>query len=77
MDIKTWIDEVITRPGGFLTYNERELYDFHDKSRDHSVAEFFIRALANPDCEGSLEVLNSIIEHRNKKANEKAKVKEG
>jgi hypothetical protein len=64
INIKYWIDDVISRPGGWESWNERELYDSHEKSRDHSVVEFFIRCLANPKCEGSEEVLNLIIEHR-------------
>lgn len=32
--------------------------------RDEAVAQFVIRCLANPDCEGSREMLDAIIDHR-------------
>ncbi len=36
------------------------------KDRDVAIVEFTVRALANPDCKDSKEVLEAIREHRNK-----------
>ena len=69
MDINEWINRAIKGPTGFETLDDRECVIFH-KSREEGIAEFVIRCLANPLCEGSKEVLEAIYEQR--KADNKA-----
>lgn len=65
--IDKWIDQAINGGGGFLSYEEHEFVIFH-VPREQAVAEWVIRCLANPDCEGSKEVLDSILEQRENKS---------
>lgn len=64
MDINKWISNIIEGTAGFKVCEEREIM-IHHISRIHSVSAWTIRCLANPECEGSKEVLDSIIKQRN------------
>ena len=63
MDITNWIHRVIKGCGGFEVWEDREGIIFHN-SREEGIAEFVVRCLANPSCEGSKEVLDAIQEQR-------------
>lgn len=64
-EVDEWIGNVLTGPTGFEVWEDRECI-YHGISREHSAVAFTLRALANPHCEGSDEILESIIEHRSK-----------
>jgi hypothetical protein len=63
MDINDWISRVIKGSGGFEAWEDRECVIFHN-SREEAIAGFVIRCLANPYCDGSKDVLDSILAHR-------------
>jgi len=65
--IEDWIDNVIEGPAGFKSWEEHE-FVVHHKSREYSIAAWVIRCLANPECEGSQMVIDSIIERTKTKA---------
>lgn len=54
--------------GGFHDLEKYELYMPED--RDVAIVEFVVRALANPDCEGSLDILLVISERIESSAKE-------
>ena len=62
--IEAWLDKIINGSGGFEDMEEHEFCVFAD--REVAIAEFVIRCLANPNCEGSEEILSSIIKQRSK-----------
>lgn len=62
MKIEDWIENVINGATGFKTFETREFVVFDD--REIGVAEFVIRSLANPFCDGSDKVLGQILEQR-------------
>ena len=64
--IEQWIQKVINGTGGFKSFERYELPVF-DPDRESGIAEFVIKALGNPDCEGSTEVLTAILKNRIKK----------
>lgn len=59
MTIDEWIENTIHRSGGFIDFENHEWPIYH-KSREYSLAAFVIRALSNPLCAGSGEVLEAI-----------------
>lgn len=59
-----WVKRIIKGASGFLVFEDREFVVFRD-GREVGVAEFVINCLANPQCEGSKEVLDAILQHRN------------
>jgi len=63
MEIEEWINEIISGVYGFEVMEECE-FVVHNVSRETSLVSFVIRALANPECEGSDEVLSKILEQR-------------
>lgn len=63
LNIESWINRIINGHAGFLAWEEEAGVIFN-YSREEGIAEFVIRCLANPLCEGSREVLEAIIEHR-------------
>lgn len=63
MDIQNWVSRVIKGVGGFLSWEEHEIPTYHN-TRDEEIAAFVLRCLANPDCEGSREVLDAIVKKR-------------
>lgn len=65
MDINSWVNRVIKGIGGFESWEDHEGVIFHT-SREEGIAEFVIRCLANPSCEGSDKVIEAIIEQREK-----------
>lgn len=65
MSIEEWLEKVVNGNTGFLSFEDHEWPMFH-KGRDYSLAAFVIRALANPLCNGSEEVLAAIQERRAK-----------
>jgi len=65
--IHNWIHNIIEESGGFKSCEKHEIM-VHNISREHSIAAWVIRCLANPDCEGSKETLESIHVQRNKKS---------
>jgi hypothetical protein len=67
MEIDTWIKEIIHGSGGFETWEDREMV-VHNVSREYSIAAFVIRALSNPVCTGSEDILEAISAQREKNA---------
>lgn len=65
MDISSWVNKIIKSSAGFEQWEDREGVIFHH-SREEGIAEFVIRCLANPSCEGSDQVLEAIIKQREK-----------
>lgn len=63
MEIENWIKEIIDGTGGFKNCEEYEVM-VHHVNREVSIAGWVIRCLGNPECEGSQDVLDSIIERR-------------
>lgn len=63
MDIQNWVNQVIKGPGGFLSWEDHEIPTYHN-TREEQIAAFVLRCLANPDCKGSREVLEAIMEKR-------------
>lgn len=68
IDIKAWCKQIVEGAGGLIAYDRRERR--RPANRLESV-EFAIRCLANPDCEGSGEVMQTILEQRAKKLADK------
>lgn len=64
MTISEFLQSIINGSGGFKSYEDREI--LVSKDRDIEIAGFVVRCLANTSCEGSEEVLEAIIEQRNK-----------
>lgn len=64
-DIKAWVQELMDGVGGFKAYFRKEVVV---GDRVNAAARFVIRALANPDCEGSDKVLEAIMEARARRA---------
>lgn len=67
MTASSWAHRIIEGPGGLKAFEERELAD---TSMSPSVAAvvWALRCLANPNCEGSAEVLEMIQRRREGKA---------
>jgi hypothetical protein len=76
MTITEWCEKVIEGPSGMNAYEEREFVSWF-KSDRVAAAEWVIRCLANPKCEGSAEVLEAIMEHRKELIENEGEVKEG
>ena len=62
IDIAAWI---VDRIAGLYDFEYHELA-VPTINRDEAVAAWIIRCLANPKCEGSADVLNSIVDRREK-----------
>lgn len=69
-DIAAWCKHIIEGQAGMNSYEARELVVWHESER-FSAAQWVIRCLANPDCEGSGEVLQAIVEQRRIKRSKK------
>lgn len=63
VNIKEWIEGVINGPGGLLSMEEHE-FAVRTKSAEYTAVDWVIRCLANPECEGSGDILSSIQEQR-------------
>ncbi|MDZ5711613.1 hypothetical protein [Jeotgalibacillus haloalkalitolerans] len=63
MDINDWIKEKLEGSGGLNDYRYYEMAVF-DGTPEREGATWILRCLGNPECEGSQEVLDSIIENR-------------
>ncbi len=61
-DIKKWVDEIVLGPAGFRSFEEHEVVVFDN--RDCGLADFVLRCLANPRCEGADKVLAEIARRR-------------
>lgn len=55
---------IVEGTGGMNSFEEHEVVDFGCSDRV-AAAEWALRCLANPRCEGSQRVLDEIIRHRN------------
>lgn len=66
IDIYAWIHDVIDGAGGMNSFEDREMVIWNAPDRE-AAAAWIIRCLANPDCEGSRAVLDSIERRRMKK----------
>lgn len=64
MDIPSFITRIVNGPGGFKVQEDREFIVYPD--REVGLAGFVVRCLANPQCEGSQEVLDAILARRAK-----------
>lgn len=66
MTISEFAESIIKGTGGFASYAEHEVVPLDGWHPDDwvRVVEWTLRCLANPDCEGSQEVLAAIIERR-------------
>lgn len=60
VDIRAWIERILGQGGGFASFVRHE----GGGTGRADVAAWVIRCLANPDCEGSQEVLDAIVERR-------------
>ena len=60
--IGDWCHKIIHGCGGVDDYEHYEKVVYSD--RDVAIVEFVCRALANPKCEGSQEVLDAICKRR-------------
>lgn len=58
-----WVKRIITGIGGFMAWEDNVYVDLYN-TREEAIALFVIRCLANPDCNGSEQVLQEIIENR-------------
>lgn len=67
-DIAGWCQQMIEGGGGMNVYEERELATW-PKGERIGAAEWIVRCLGNPRCEGSAEVLKAIIVNRQRVAN--------
>jgi len=63
--IYDWIHDIVTGVGGFFDYEKYE-WPIYNCTREEFIAAFVIRCLANPNCEGSNEILQEIVERRMK-----------
>lgn len=63
INIEKWLGRIIHGTGGFKNCEKYEAM-LHHISREYSIAEWVIRCLANPECEGSNEVIEAIIKQR-------------
>ena len=61
--IAEWIHEVIDGCGGLHDFERCEIA-VPNIPRDEAVASFVIKALANPECNGSAGVLDAIMNRR-------------
>lgn len=61
--IGKWCRRIIEGVGGMNDYEKYETVIWHVPDRV-AVADWTIRCLANPKCEGSQEILEAIIERR-------------
>ena len=57
-------ESIISGTGGLHSYERHEVAFIPDDRRDMAVANWVIRCLANPGCEGSEFVLERIIAKR-------------
>lgn len=64
VDIHEWCEKIVNGPAGLVSFFEHEA--FADEPSLSDAAEFVVRALANPRCEGSRAVLDAIIAQRDK-----------
>ena len=60
IDIEAWISRVV----GGMKQMERREWAVPNRGRDYCVASFVVRCLANPGCQGSDEILASILARR-------------
>lgn len=67
MRIADWIDQVINGPSGMTSFERHEMVVWHCSERE-AAANWVIRCLANPECEGSADVLAAIAAQREKVA---------
>jgi hypothetical protein len=65
--ISEWINQIINGPAGMNDFERHELVDWLESDR-YCAASWAIRCLANPHCEGSQEVLDAVIEQRERVA---------
>lgn len=63
--IDQWIHTIIDGTTGLHAFEGRESLS---EPRDEAVAAWVIRCLANPDCDGSKEILEAIMKRREKVA---------
>lgn len=63
MTVEEWIKSVLFGPGGLDDYERHELVVWNVPDRE-ATAAWIIRCLANPQCEGSAEVLEAIADRR-------------
>ena len=61
--IKNWVHDIIDGCGGLHDFEYYEMA-VSNLPRDEAVATWVIRCLANPDCEGSDEVMKAILNRR-------------
>lgn len=65
-EVMGWIRDVVCGCGGFQDFERREGAFYTD--RDVALAEFVVRAIANPKCRGSEDMVAAIIERRNEQS---------
>ena len=65
-----WTRQIIHGPGGMNSYEAHELAMFDDDRLD--AARWVLRCLANPNCEGSADVLAAIIARRGDRSTDAA-----
>lgn len=65
VDIAAWCKRVLGDGGGLRSYQKHERGG--ERPSNQRIAEWVIRCLANPGCEGSEAVLLAILEQRKMK----------
>lgn len=65
MDISVWINRIIDGPSGLHAFEHFERAT-PTVPRDEAVAAWVIRCLANPECDGSADLLAAIQRRREK-----------
>lgn len=66
--VRLWVGEIINSPTGFVEMERNNSISYAD--RECAIGDYVLESLANPDCEGSGDVLNAIIELRKKRMQE-------
>lgn len=62
-DMNDWIANIIEGPGGMNDFEQYECVAWNEPERVAAV-RWAIRCLGNPDCKGSAEMLESIMQQR-------------
>ena len=69
IDTYSWCDKIINGAGGYKAFQKYELA-VENYEHDICVSIWILRCLANPECDGSEEVIDAILKVRKKHENE-------
>jgi hypothetical protein len=58
IDIQCWINDLLEEPGGLRDYEDHEIVVWPEGRTDRYIAaEWIVRCLGNPRCEGAREIV--------------------